>query len=333
MLLSVIIPVYNSELFLERCIKSIIAQRISDAEFIFINDGSTDSSHEILEFYKEKDNRIIVINQENLGVSKARNKALSICKGKYVGFVDADDYIDRRMFELLLMKILNDKSDLVICNYTKIYYENELQIKKDIIFKENNYENDITNYYIEYFCKNHDNGYLWNKLYRSEVIKNNNLKFKENLSMCEDLLFNIEYLMNIKRISYINENLYNYILTNKSSTYKFHKNAFEARKLIYEKTLKICKMYGIDSNEINRKYAKYANIYMKENYKRKDIKLNEKYEIGTRIINNNYTKSIQKWVKNNKKECNLKTRIFYFLTSRTKILIHIYIYILAKLSK
>ncbi|MES9697320.1 glycosyltransferase [Bacillus sp. JJ927] len=99
--MSVIIPVYNAEKYITQCIESLLNQTLRECEFIFINDGSTDNSEKIIEDYKKINDRITLINQENQGVSIARNRGLDVSTGEYVGFVDADDYIEKDMYEML----------------------------------------------------------------------------------------------------------------------------------------------------------------------------------------------------------------------------------------
>src|SRR3954470_7921673 len=98
---SVVIPVYNAEKYITECIESLLNQTLKQCEFIFVNDGSSDNSSQIINEFKKKDNRIILINQENQGVSIARNNGLKAASGEYVGFVDADDYIDCEMYETI----------------------------------------------------------------------------------------------------------------------------------------------------------------------------------------------------------------------------------------
>lgn len=112
--ISVIVPIYNAELYLDRCLKSIINNTHRNLEIICINDGSTDTSLNILESYKENDSRIIVISQENRGVSSARNKGLEIATGEYISFVDADDMIHPKFFTCLMSIMIESDADIVI---------------------------------------------------------------------------------------------------------------------------------------------------------------------------------------------------------------------------
>lgn len=123
---SIIVPVYNMEKYLNKCMDSLVNQTLEDIEIITINDGSKDSSLKILNEYKEKyPNKVVIINQENQGISVARNNGINAATGKYIGFVDSDDYVKTDMFEKLYKKIEKTKSDIVICDYEKYFMNTE----------------------------------------------------------------------------------------------------------------------------------------------------------------------------------------------------------------
>ena len=128
---SIIVPIYNSEKYMEKCIDSILNQTLNDIEIILVNDGSTDSSLEIAERYKQRDKRVIIINQINSGPSIARNNGIKIATGKYIGFVDSDDYIEKTMYEKLFEVADNNKVNVAMCNYNEIFlYDNKKQVVK-----------------------------------------------------------------------------------------------------------------------------------------------------------------------------------------------------------
>lgn len=119
--ISIIITVYNSEKYLKKTIDSILKQSFSDFELILINDGSTDSSADICELYAKKDNRVKAVHQENGGVSSARNKGIEVSSGKYIGFVDSDDYVETDMYEMLLKNLKKENADLSVCGIYDVY--------------------------------------------------------------------------------------------------------------------------------------------------------------------------------------------------------------------
>ncbi|MFA5576800.1 MAG: glycosyltransferase family 2 protein [Tissierellaceae bacterium] len=241
-LVSVIIPIYNSERYLERCIKSVLNQSYNNIEIILINDGSTDLSGQICKDYITKDKRIRLIEQANRGPSAARNRGLEVLEGELVLFVDSDDYIDGRMIESLVKEIQASKVDLVISGYKKIYYIEEeidnivfshmyekIKLAKDEFF--NRFHDYFGNYYINY---------LWNKVYLSSIIKKNKIKFDEEIGWGEDLIFNLNYIDKIKGVSLIDESYYNYTCSNEDSiTSKYSKDLFFYQKKMYLETRKI----------------------------------------------------------------------------------------------
>lgn len=137
MTLTIVLPVYNVEKYLSKCIESIIGQTYGDFELIIINDGSTDRSLDIAEEYARNDSRIKIISQENSGISAARNKGITAATGDYISFVDSDDTIDIRMYERMMSEIFNNKSDIVVCGH-RVLLENheiisEVKYGKDIL--------------------------------------------------------------------------------------------------------------------------------------------------------------------------------------------------------
>jgi len=139
MKLSVIVPVYNVEIYLRKCLDSILEQTLKEIEIILVNDGSTDGSLSILEEYESQDSRIIIVTQENAGLSAARNTGIKIAKGEFVAFVDSDDYIDKQMFEIMYKKAKSELSDIVMCNFDKVTEEgkhNERSYIKGNVGKE-----------------------------------------------------------------------------------------------------------------------------------------------------------------------------------------------------
>ena len=171
-LISVIVPVYNVDNYLRKCIDSLIVQTLKDIEIILVNDGSTDESIDICEEYKLKDNRIKVIHKENGGLSDARNKGIDIAKGKYISFVDSDDWINPQMLEKLYILASKYEADIVQGDYIKAYDE-------DIIV--NNMSENIIKYNAEqildelYSGNYTKNIVVWNKIYKRELF--NDIRF------------------------------------------------------------------------------------------------------------------------------------------------------------
>jgi glycosyltransferase involved in cell wall biosynthesis len=197
---SIIVPVYNSEKFIYRCIDSILAQTFTNFECIFNDDGSTDKSSAICENYSKSDNRFIVIHQENSGVSATRNKGLEIARGKYICFVDSDDYVKNNMLEKLVSAMNSSQADVVCCGYIE---NNKVCIPsgEDFILS-----NTRTIQIIHYLEMRQAFGFVWNKLFRRTILDINAIRFAVSTKFGEDMLFNLEYFRHVK-MDYLHDNL------------------------------------------------------------------------------------------------------------------------------
>lgn len=210
-LISIIIPVYNVAEFLPKCIDSIIAQTYKNIEIIFVNDGSTDNSREILEMYSANDSRITIINQENSGVVLARNAGVCASKGEYIGFVDPDDWIELNMYEHLLYYL--EKYDV---GFVHSPYFEEKDGTCTIINQraEAKYNVDRENYYKYCFDlyphTGNINGSIWNKLFKREIVEKYLLSIPSSLWFLEDGCFLISCCPFISAYYVISTPLYHY---------------------------------------------------------------------------------------------------------------------------
>ena len=177
---SIIIPVFNVENYLERCLKSIINQTFKDIEIIIINDGSTDKSLEICKKFAESDKRIILISQKNKGVSAARNTGINIATGKYLSFVDSDDFITPDMIEFLLTNIEKHDADISSCGMYDCYIQNNNKIKKICNKNKNNHGMINSSEALqEIFINGKVSLFVYDKLYKKKLF--DNLRFSENI--------------------------------------------------------------------------------------------------------------------------------------------------------
>lgn len=213
---SIIVPVYNVEEYLSKCLDSIINQSYKNLEIICVDDGSTDKSGVICDEYAKKDSRIKVYHKTNEGVSSARNLALSASTGDYIGFVDSDDWIEPTMYETLVNAIESKQADIAVCSFSKVYnnkidkIQNNQHIKEDILGIS-----DILRY-----AFNPDNyrGFnigIWNKLFTTKFLKL--CQFEENLLCGQDFVFFVEATLKSKSCVYIHNHLYNYYKRNDSN--------------------------------------------------------------------------------------------------------------------
>lgn len=218
-LISVIIPAYNAEKYIERCLKSIQAQTYNNLEIIVVNDGSRDHTKELVYKMKQQDPRIKLIYKENEGVSAARNDGVASATGKYLYFIDSDDYIDSMMVEKLYRAICEYKSQLSVCGFVSVFehkedgsfslYDSETKIDR------NRYLAEMSAYlYSVYY------GSLWNKMYITKVVKDNKLTFRKDISLAEDFIFNLDYLGYVEYVTMLPECMYYYYQGNEESLTK-----------------------------------------------------------------------------------------------------------------
>lgn len=224
---SIIVPVYNVEKFIHKCVNSLRNQTYKNIEIILVEDGSPDKSGEICDVFAKEDNRIKVIHKENGGVSSARNLGLKVAKGDYVCFVDSDDWVSEVFVEKLIDGIKN--SDLVVSDFYKITENNEeyqsIGFSNEEFSLDSNDKKDLNNIW-----KLINDGVVWNKLYKKDLIT---FKFDETLKLSEDYLFNLNYLKNAKNITHKKCGLYFYNLQNEQQVTKRLKHNLDIDKKIY----------------------------------------------------------------------------------------------------
>lgn len=239
-LITVVIPIYNVEKYLERCIKSIINQTYKNIEILLVNDGSPDNSKEIMEKYKENDKRIKCFYKKNGGLSDTRNYAINIASGKYICFIDGDDYIENTFVEKLYNKIIEDKTDLAWCNFNLVNDDGKYD---EIIINDKN----IYDFEMPSAC---------NKLYNVDIFKKNNIYFPVGI-WYEDLATTPRILFSTNKISWVNEGLYNYYFNVKSIT-----NTYSIKVLDSLKALKIVDDFVKENNIQNvDEYLEYLYLY------------------------------------------------------------------------
>lgn len=189
---SVIVPIYNVEKYIKKCLDSLYNQTLKEIQIILVNDGSTDNSNIIAQEYAQKyKNKTIYLEEENRGLSAARNYGMKYATGEYITFLDSDDYIEKDTYEKMYKKATEEKADVVECDFVREYPD---YTKKDTGFKYNN-KNDM----VAHLRTN-----VWNKLIKKELILKNKIEFPIGL-IYEDLEFTCKLIPYIKKISYINE--------------------------------------------------------------------------------------------------------------------------------
>ncbi len=206
---SVIIPVWNGERYIENCLKSVLTQDVTDMEIIVVDDGSTDDTWALLTALAEQDARIRPVHQENAGASVARNTGLEICGGKYVRFIDADDVLPEGSMASLLASAEEHGSDLVLAAYTEVLAGKRslrcLNKTDEAIGQVEFLER------LERLSNSFYYGVLWNKLFRGDMIREHRPRFTPGLHWGEDFVFVMAYLAHCRRYSYVTQPVYDYI--------------------------------------------------------------------------------------------------------------------------
>lgn len=208
---SIIVPIYNAEKTLHRCVNSILNQDYIDFELLLIDDGSKDSSGAICDEYAAKDARVRVIHKENSGVSASRNLALNEAKGEYLQFLDADDWITPNATRLLVESAVLNGCDMVISDFYRVIGErlsHKGSIDEDGVLTREEFANLMMENPADFYY-----GVLWNKLYSRAIIEKNQLRMDPKISWCEDFMFNLEYIRHCENIFVLQVPIYYYVKT------------------------------------------------------------------------------------------------------------------------
>lgn len=269
--ISFIIPVYNAEKYINRCLENMLKYKGEDVEFIIINDGSTDSSDDILKKYEKKDKRIVYINKNNTGVSNSRNIGMKKATGEYIAFIDIDDYLEENSIDGLINVLKSSDADLYIMPYylnkdenkknveysflkTKIYNTREqiYGIIPNIIGCVDEQGNRITNIM----------GSVWSKIFKSNIIKKYNITMNESIEITEDMIFLIEYIMHCNEIKIIDYYFYNYTIENNQSLGRKYKiNLYNELQISLNNIEKILEKRNIVFRNVIE-YRRFFDIYV-----------------------------------------------------------------------
>lgn len=284
--LSVVIPVYNSEKTISKCIESILEQDLKEKEIILIDDGSKDDSLHILLEYERKYSCVKVIAQDNMGQGVARNNGIRISTGNYITFVDSDDYVsDNISYSKFIKKCYNNNLDILIFNYSII----QDGIAKDVVkFKENKIfsSEEILN---KFLLSSEVEGYSCNKIFKSKLFKEDGIKFIEGKKY-EDIPLVVDAIICSNRIEFDNTKTYNYVMNDLSTTKNINIDTLDdevdSMELVAEK---IKKLNSIKMNENLKIYiknrVKIYSIYRVKNLLKNKISIKEFFYINKRYIN------------------------------------------------
>lgn len=272
-LISIIVPVYNVEKYINKCIDSIINQTYKNLEIILVDDGSTDSSGKICDDYAIKDNRIKVVHKKNGGVSSARNEGIRVANGKYIGFIDSDDWICNKMYEKLYNIAKKNDSEIVECNFIRLKKEEKIKSKTANVINYTKKE------YLKKFFKINSQEceyYPWNKLYNAKLLTEN--QYPIGIRQGEDAVGTYKSIINASRITKTTEVLYYYRMNPESVTENFSIADSDLIK-VWDIIINIAKENSPEDLKyaiLNRKRTNFTLLYrMARNYSIEDLKKNE----------------------------------------------------------
>lgn len=306
-LITIVIPCYNNEKYIEKNIESIINQTYKEIQIIYIDDFSNDNTYKIIEKYKKEDNRIeLYRNYTNFGVSKSRNFGISLAKGKYICFLDSDDTINEKFIDILYNNLINNDVDVSICSFNT--YKND----KTQNFKSANYNIKASSDFVKYIDDpNAYKGFVWNKMYRLDLVKK--VMFNKDIYMNEDLLFNIHIATVATKFYYTPEKLYNYHIRTTGA----YNQAINEKKLTsidaYKQIISIIKLYFKENEDDFQ--IQFLKILLWLKYS-----INKETNKNLKGIINKETKKQYDYIKNNIK-LNLGKKIEIFIKYRFALLI------------
>lgn len=322
-LVSIIVPIYNMEKYLKRSITCLMEQTLENIEIILVNDGSSDQSLDICNEYASIDSRIIVINQENQGVSKARNTGIHAAKSEYIAFMDPDDAIDTRMYELLYFDIVKTKSDFVLCNYSDIKGK---KIDVMLPYTSQLYGKEKTKELLLEFIgpkslRNPILGSACRGLYKKSILIENDIFFPVNISFMEDLIFNINYLLHINNFYVNSQCLYYYYENVNSSVTAYKSNLIIKENEVFDYMVQFLIENNLYFNAVtrlaNRRAKSIIAIVSNEAKKENPLPLKKRLEI---IKSQLYSPKNIEYLQNlNTKNSSVKEKVIGYMLKKRKV--------------
>lgn len=272
-LVSIIVPVYNVEQHITKCIESLLSQDYFNYEVILINDGSTDSSGEICNAYQAKSDKIRVFHLNNSGVSNARNYGIEQSKGDFIQFVDSDDYVDKTYISSMINITKDNKVDLVISGIQQMKLAgNEITLLKQMKCNKNGlYMKPELKHIMSDLIDTSYINYCYAKLISKSVLYENNIRFDKNISLGEDTLFVLNVLKHSNCTYILSEAKYFYLIhSNNTLTYKFRNDKFDILNNLSKKLKDFCIQEGFYTNAVrdtlDRRYVELIRFCIDENF-------------------------------------------------------------------
>ncbi len=276
-LVSVIIPVYNVEDYVEKAVYSVINQTYRNIEIILIDDGSTDHSAYICNQLASKDSRIIVCHKKNEGVSAARNTGIEKASGDWLMFVDADDWIDSDAIERLISIENAESAEIVLATYLWDFNGKETRASNEgrriVVYDVDQYRSEVLaacmlgpseakNLFVENFHNLPKISVPVAKLYKTETVKSNDIRFNTSLALGEDTLFNLQFYMHAKKLIYLNDTIYHYVIRRGSAV----NSNLDRKKDMIINLLSELEAFSSDKNEKVQNAFRYFSMILIEEY-------------------------------------------------------------------
>lgn len=287
-LVSIIIPVYNAEKYIGRCLDSVLNQTFHNIEIIIVNDGSEDDSETVIQKYLKQDDRISYFYQENNGVSMARNKGMDYAGGKYILFVDSDDYVTNTYVADFVTALEKSGADFAVSGYYECYEKQQMQIPKNY-FKESatfrDYQQEMLHNPIDNYF-----GVLWNKCFLLDKIRKLGLRFEQGRSFAEDYAFLIDYLKVVQEIVFINKCNYYYLFDRDDSLGKgsiLRSRRVEDLSFVYKKYREFWEYLGLYQLKKKRIQFYAMKLYFEEMKLYMDTSKEERKYMEKELLRNN----------------------------------------------
>lgn len=272
---SIILPIYKVENYLEECVNSVLAQKIKDYELILVDDGSPDNCPKMCDEFAKKDPKIKVVHKKNGGLSDARNAGIKVAKGKFILFIDPDDYVEKDYLEVINENV--DGCDLLIFGHYVLYKNKRIKERgsDEYLDREKALDHLMSD---SKFC-----GFAWNKVYKKEILDKYHLLYDPDITMCEDMLFSYEYMKHVDNIKVISDALINY---------RQRKSSFLSKKVKDINPKSFFETYGYimhdsDNAQVQRR-SKFLYLKAYYKYKRNDVNRYVDKALIKSIIKNDY---------------------------------------------
>lgn len=301
---SIILPIYNVEKYLERCMDSLLNQTLKDIEIIMVDDGSPDTCPKMCDEYALRDSRIKVVHKMNAGLGYARNSGLEVATGEYVAFVDSDDFVDIRIYETLYHIASEKKSDVVFCGFIKEFAQGAFMSVSECSEYTEYTGNEIKQLIPDFIASppyeqseyRHDMS-VWHSIYRRDIIQDSNIKFiSERDYASEDIPFQLDFLSHCKRVGFIPDLLYTYCYNNGSLTKKVSIEKFEKIKALYHLLKEKSKDYDNDGLRAQRLFIGYVRAMIRTEM-RAEVPSREKYNFVKTLLLDDVWKEIKQTYK------------------------------------